>query len=61
MVTRPRVVFNDAQASRELIGWDRARWARHLAVKVLAMGDIDPPRPEDARVSRCTSRHSSRR
>ena len=46
---RPRVVFNDAQASRSLAGWDRARWARHLAVKVLAMGDIDPPRPEDAR------------
>ncbi|KZC16762.1 chemotaxis protein CheB [Rhodanobacter sp. FW510-R12] len=46
---RPRVVFNDAQASRELTGWDRARWARHLAVKVMAMGDIDPPRPGDAR------------
>jgi len=45
---RPRVVFNDAQASRTLVGWDRARWARHLAVKVLAMGDVDPPRPEDA-------------
>jgi two-component system chemotaxis response regulator CheB/chemosensory pili system protein ChpB (putative protein-glutamate methylesterase) len=47
---RPRVVFNDAQASRGLTGWDRARWARHLAVKVLAVGDIDPPRPGDARV-----------
>lgn len=47
---RPRVVFNDAQASRGLTGWDRARWARHLAVKVLAMGDIDPPRPENAPV-----------
>jgi chemosensory pili system protein ChpB (putative protein-glutamate methylesterase) len=46
---RPRVVFNDAQASRALIGWDRARWARHLAVKVLAEGDVDPPRPDDAR------------
>jgi len=44
----PRVVFNDAQASRELTGWDRARWARHLAVKVLEMGDLDPPRPEHA-------------
>ena len=42
---RPRVVFNDAQASRRLEGWDRARWARHLAMKVLAMGDADPPRP----------------
>lgn len=47
---RPRVVFNDAQASRELDGWDRARWARHLAVKVLAQGDYDPPRPEHAPV-----------
>jgi chemosensory pili system protein ChpB (putative protein-glutamate methylesterase) len=46
---RPRVVYNDAQASRSLEGWDRARWARHLAVKVMAAGDIDPPRPQDAR------------
>jgi chemosensory pili system protein ChpB (putative protein-glutamate methylesterase) len=46
---RPRIVFNDAQASRALVGWDRARWARHLAVKVLAAGDVDPPRPENAR------------
>ncbi len=43
-----RVVFNDAQASRALTGWDRARWARHLAVKVMAMGDVDPPRPGHA-------------
>lgn len=42
---RPRLVFNDAQASRGLNGSDRARWARHLAVKVLASGDVDPPRP----------------
>jgi chemotaxis response regulator CheB len=47
---RPRVVFNDAQASRRLDGWDRARWARHLAVKVMAQGDLDPPRPQDAPV-----------
>ena len=45
----PRVVFNDAQATRGLAGWDRDRWARHLAVKVLQAGDIDPPRPADAR------------
>jgi two-component system chemotaxis response regulator CheB/chemosensory pili system protein ChpB (putative protein-glutamate methylesterase) len=31
-----------------LVGWDRARWARHLAVKVMAEGDIDPPRPGGA-------------
>ncbi|HEX7731950.1 MAG TPA: chemotaxis protein CheB, partial [Rhodanobacter sp.] len=45
---RPRLVFNDARASGALGGWDRARWARHLAVKVLAGGDVDPPRPPDA-------------
>lgn len=45
---RPRLVLNDACASRGLSGWDRARWARHFAVKVLANGDIDPPRPADA-------------
>lgn len=45
---RPRLVVNDAQASRMLAGWDRARWARHLAVKVLARGDVDPPRPAGA-------------
>lgn len=47
---KPRVVFNDAAASRSLDGWDRARWARHLAVKVMAQGDLDPPRPHDAPV-----------
>jgi two-component system chemotaxis response regulator CheB/chemosensory pili system protein ChpB (putative protein-glutamate methylesterase) len=52
---RPRVVFNDAQASRGLDGWDRARWARHLAVKVMAEGDIDPPRPEAARPAAATA------
>lgn len=45
---RPRVVFNDAQVTRTLDGWDRARWARHLAVKVMAQGDLYPPRPLDA-------------
>jgi two-component system chemotaxis response regulator CheB/chemosensory pili system protein ChpB (putative protein-glutamate methylesterase) len=43
------VVFNDAQASRGLDGWDRARWARHLASKVLNNDTIDPPRPDNAR------------
>lgn len=42
------VVFNDAQASRGLDGWDRARWARHLAAKTLNTDSIDPPRPENA-------------
>ncbi|HET8554316.1 MAG TPA: chemotaxis protein CheB [Rhodanobacteraceae bacterium] len=44
-----RVVFNDAEASRNLSGWDKARWARHLAVKLIGSGDVDPPRPTDAR------------
>lgn len=41
----PRVVFNEAESSRALDGWARARWARHLAAKVLASQDVDPPRP----------------
>jgi two-component system chemotaxis response regulator CheB/chemosensory pili system protein ChpB (putative protein-glutamate methylesterase) len=46
---RPRLVFNDADVSKGLAGWDKARWARHLASKVLVGFDIDPPRPEGAR------------
>src|SRR5512144_81793 len=42
------VVFNDASASSSLSGWDQARWARHLAAKILGDADIDPPRPEGA-------------
>ncbi|HVI55210.1 MAG TPA: chemotaxis protein CheB [Luteibacter sp.] len=45
----PRLVFNDADASRHLEGWDRARWARHLAAKLVGTTPMDPPRPEDAR------------
>lgn len=44
-----RVVFNDADASRGLEGWAQARWARHLAAKILDRADVDPPRPADAR------------
>ncbi|HET7925315.1 MAG TPA: chemotaxis protein CheB, partial [Rhodanobacteraceae bacterium] len=29
------VVFNDASASSSLSGWDQARWARHLASKII--------------------------
>ena len=42
------VVFNDADASRELEGWDLARWARHLAAKVLGHGETMPPVPAGA-------------
>ncbi|UPG93440.1 chemotaxis protein CheB [Luteibacter aegosomatissinici] len=45
----PRLVFNDADASRDLAGWDRARWARHLAAKLVGGSPLDPPRPEEAR------------
>lgn len=45
----PRLVFNDADVSRTLEGWDRARWARHLAAKLVGVSPLDPPRPEDAR------------
>ncbi len=45
---RYSVVFNDAQVSSGLSGWDQARWARHLAAKILGDADIDPPRPEGA-------------
>lgn len=45
----PRLVFNDADASRNLEGWDRARWARHLAAKLVGAHPMDPPRPDDAR------------
>ncbi|HEY4092801.1 MAG TPA: chemotaxis protein CheB [Luteibacter sp.] len=45
----PRLVFNDADASRNLEGWDRARWARHLAAKLVGGMPLDPPRPDDSR------------
>lgn len=45
-----KLVFNDGHASSGLTGWDRARWARHLALKVFEAGEIDPPRPENARL-----------
>ena len=48
-LSRQRLVFNDAEASRRLSGWDQARWARHLAAKILGSADVDPPRPAGAR------------
>ncbi|MFN7551781.1 MAG: chemotaxis protein CheB [Pseudomonadota bacterium] len=43
-----RLVFNDAEVSSRLQGWDQARWARHLAAKIRGGGDLDPPRPPGA-------------
>ncbi|HEY0179177.1 MAG TPA: chemotaxis protein CheB [Dokdonella sp.] len=45
---RYRVVFNDGEVSSALSGWDRARWARHLAAKIAGADDTDPPRPDGA-------------
>jgi two-component system chemotaxis response regulator CheB/chemosensory pili system protein ChpB (putative protein-glutamate methylesterase) len=40
------VVFNDGDVSAQLSGWDQARWARHLAAKILHKPEIaEPPRP----------------
>lgn len=45
---RIKVVFNEADVSSQLSGWDRARWARHLAAKLLGHQDTNPPRPPQA-------------
>lgn len=43
------VVFNDAQVSSNLQGWDQARWARNLVAKILRKPEIaEPPRPPGA-------------
>ncbi len=45
---RYNVIFNEAQVSSQLSGWEQARWARHLAAKILGSTDADPPRPAGA-------------
>ncbi|MGB0134598.1 MAG: hypothetical protein WBP53_12235, partial [Dokdonella sp.] len=42
---RYNVIFNEAQVSSQLSGWEQARWARHLAAKILGEENADPPRP----------------
>lgn len=42
------IVFNDADISKGLEGWARARWARHLCAKLCGNDDVDPPRPTEA-------------
>ncbi|MFN7783194.1 MAG: chemotaxis protein CheB [Lysobacterales bacterium] len=42
------VVFNEGEVSSQLTGWDLARWARHLASKVLGVRDTLPPLPTGA-------------
>lgn len=43
------VMYDDAEVTRELDGWDLNRWARHLAAKLLGR-DVMPPPPEGAGV-----------
>ncbi|HEX5755655.1 MAG TPA: chemotaxis protein CheB [Arenimonas sp.] len=38
------VMFDDAEVTRGLEGWDLARWARHLAAKLVG-SDVLPPAP----------------
>lgn len=39
------VIYDDAEASGQLSGWDLNRWARHLASKIIG-SDLMPPVPE---------------
>ena len=41
------VMYDDAEVTRQLDGWDLARWARHLAAKLVG-GDLLPPAPGGA-------------
>jgi len=45
------IVFNDADISKGLEGWARARWARHLCAKLCGKNDVDPPRPTTGAVA----------
>jgi len=38
------VMYDDAETTRQLDGWDLARWARHLATKLVG-ADLLPPAP----------------
>jgi chemotaxis response regulator CheB len=42
------VVFNEGDVSSQLEGWDLARWARHLAAKVMGHERTIPPPPPGA-------------
>jgi chemosensory pili system protein ChpB (putative protein-glutamate methylesterase) len=45
---RLKVVFNDGEVSSKLSGYDLARWARHLAAKIVGGIELLPPRPAGA-------------
>jgi chemosensory pili system protein ChpB (putative protein-glutamate methylesterase) len=40
------VIFDEAETTSQLDGWDLARWARHLAAKILGHDRTLPPAPE---------------
>lgn len=40
------VIFDEAETTGQLDGWDLARWARHLAAKILGHDRTLPPVPE---------------
>lgn len=42
------VIFDEAETTSQLDGWDLARWARHLAAKILGHDHTLPPVPEGA-------------
>ncbi len=52
-----RVVFNEAETTAALSGWDLARWARHLAAKVLGHDRTIPPPPAGAEYEPATELH----
>ncbi len=37
-----KVIFNDAQISNELVGWNKNRWLRHVLHKIDSSHDIHP-------------------
>ena len=43
-----KVVFNDGEVTSKLSGYDLARWARHLAAKIVGDVELLPPRPAGA-------------
>src|SRR5690606_18398431 len=49
LLARPdvEVMYDDAEGTGQLDGWDLARWARHLAAKLVG-SDVLPPVPGDA-------------
>ena len=43
-----QVIYDDAEVTGQLDGWDLARWARHLASKLAGSDAVLPPAPADA-------------